>query len=194
MRSLRSIKACVLASSVAAVFAGCGNNVLDPEVTGGVDPIVRDSPQAAVLSGTAAGDMSVSIRSAGGSWVEIGAPNGITVNLQSAAGSSVHGSQDIPAGTYDRVRLTMSQIQVKVSQGSVIGGTTLDIERSTMIAPSEALVVERALSALSVREGSTIQIVFELNSAAWLDLVALDSGEVDDSAVEASVTASAAAS
>ena len=85
----------------------------------------------------------------------------------------------------------MSQVQVKVSEGSIFGGTTLDAERTTMLASSETLVIERVLSPISVEEGATVQIVFELNSAAWLDVAALDSGVVDDSAVEASLTASA---
>ena len=49
MRFVRPAGTALFAGLISVVFAGCGNDVLDPEVTGIVEAIVRDSPQGEPL-------------------------------------------------------------------------------------------------------------------------------------------------
>ncbi len=171
------------------LLSGCSDNGLEPDVAGLVDARVRDSA-ALAFTGTAAGDMSVAIRSTGGTWVELGSPNGITVPLQQTVGVSVHGTQSAPSGSYDRVRLTMgSGIDVKVDAGSEIGQTTLESDASATVATDDDLVIEITVAAFTVSETGTVTVAFELNSEQWLTIASLDAGVVTDAAVSAAVTA-----
>ena len=111
--NLRSLRCTLFWAGIALVAAGCGDDALDPNVTGLVNAFVHDTPAgAAAFTGTVAGDQHVSIRSTGDTWVDVGMPNGITVALQSTTPTTVHGSTSVPAGSYDRVRLTLSAVMV----------------------------------------------------------------------------------
>ena len=170
------------------LLSGCSDNGLEPDIAGLVDARVRDSA-ALAFTGTAAGDMSVAIRSTGGTWVELGSPNGITVPLQQAVGVSVHGSQSAPSGDYDLVRLTMNGIDLNVDAGSQIGQTTLESDASAIVASTDDLVIEVTVPAFTVSEAGTVTVAFDLNSEQWLNIASLDAGVVADAAVSAAVTA-----
>ena len=118
-------------AGTAMVLAGCGDG-LDPEL-GLVNAFVHDTPGGSgAFMGTASGDFHVSIRLSGGPWVEVGSPNGITVALQSATPTTVHGSTSVPIGTYDRVRLTLSRVTFRVDAGGTIESTPLGANASAM--------------------------------------------------------------
>ena len=108
----------VLVASVIATGA-CGDDPIDPDVTGIVDVVLHDNAATEAFTGTAAGNIHASIRSTGGTWVDVGTPNGITVALQSTAPTSttVHGPTSVAAATYDRVRLTLSGVTFTVTGG-----------------------------------------------------------------------------
>ena len=203
LHALRFAVLSLVASST--ILLGCSDDGLAPDVTGLVDAWVNDNPEvtqaartsgsAAVsaaksFTGTAAGNMSVAIRSTGGTWVELGSPNGITVPLQQTVGVSVHGTQSALSGSYDRVRLTIgSGIEVKVDAGSEIGQTTLQSDASATVATDDDVVIEITVAAFTVSETGTVTVAFELNSEQWLDTASLDAGVVADPAVSAAVTA-----
>ncbi len=153
-----------LVASAVAVTA-CGDDGLDPDVTGLVNAEVRDTPAGAgAFAGTASGNMHVSIRSTGGTWVDVGTPNGITVALQSATPTSVHGSTSVPAGTYDRVRLTLSGVTFTVTTGG--GGINTG---SALAAGSADLALEITVIPFTVSSGAgTATVSFDLNVEGWL--------------------------
>ena len=111
------------------------------------------------------------------------------VPLQQSAGVSVHGTQSAPSGSYDRVRLTMDDIDVKVDVGSQIGQTTLESDASAIVASDDDLVIEVTVPVFTVSEAGTVTVAFELNSEQWLTIASLDAGVVTDAAVSAAVTA-----
>lgn len=204
MRDFRLGRFATVLIAGALTVLGCDEDPLDPDVTGIVDAVVQDNPQQVAsaafsdpeatnaFSGTAAGDMHVSLRTTDGEWVDVGSPNGITVNLQSSGATTVHGPTSVPVADYDRVRLTMSEVEVTVEAGSVIEETTLQGDAKATIAADAPLVVERTVAEFSISESGTAMVVFELNAENWLNLSVLDAGAIDDDAVRSNVTASAA--
>ena len=65
--NLRHVRYALLCAGMTLVAAGCGDDPLDPDVTGLVNAVVHDAPAGtAAFTSTAAGNMHVSIRSTGG--------------------------------------------------------------------------------------------------------------------------------
>ena len=163
--NVRSVRYTLLGAGMALVAGGCGDDLLNPDVTGLVNAEVHDAPAGSgAFEGTAAGNMQVSIRSTGGIWVEVGTLNGITAALQSTTPTSVHGSTSVAAGTYDRVRLTLSGVTFTVTTGG--GGLNTG---SAVAAGSVDLELEIAVPDFTVSTGAgTASVSFDLNVEDWL--------------------------
>ncbi len=179
-------------AGAAVALAGCGDDGLDPDVTGLVDVVVHDNVTTAAFTGTAAGNIHAAIRSTGGEWVEVGMPNGITVALESTAPTStpVHGPQSVPAGTYDMVRLTFSAVTFTVSDGG--GGTIVTNAGSAVLAGTAALELEVAVAEFTVSStAGTASVSFDLNVEAWLTDAMLTAGVIADGDLTGRLTATA---
>ncbi len=179
----------LVASAVAAT--ACGDDGLDPDVTGLLNATVQDTPAgAAAFAGTIAGNMHVSIRSTGGTWVDVGTPNGITVALQSTTPTSVHGSTSVAAGTYDRVRLTLSGVTFTITTGG--GGLNTG---SAVAAGSSDLQLEVSVSDFTVSTSAgTASVSFDLNVEGWLTDAMLQAQVIADGDLTGQLTASATSS
>lgn len=175
---------------LAILVGGCDDGPFAGSGSGRVEAEVRDTPNGASdFSGTAAGDFSVSIRSTSGTWVDLGSPNGITVQLQSALATTVHGEQDVPAGRYDRVRLTLSDVTVSVDAGGEVGGTVLVTDRSTVVGGETPLIIELTVPEFDAGEADgTVELSFDLNVEEWLNGQAFNVGLVPNSSVEGRVS------
>src|SRR5687767_12574813 len=109
-----------IAVAVACLAVACGDSPTGPSSGTRVEAAVRDSPAgSATMTGTIAGNIFASIWD-GSRWVDLGSPNGITVALQSASLTTVHGEQSVAATTYSRVRLVMQGATARVARGSVV--------------------------------------------------------------------------
>ncbi len=159
------------------VAGGCGDDGLDPDVTGLVNAVVHDTPAGtAAFTGTASGNMHVSIRSTGGTWVDVGTPNGITVALQSTTPTSVHGSSSVAAGTYNQVRLTLSGVTLTVTTGG--GGLNTG---SAVAAGSADLELEISVPDFTVSASAgTASVSFDLNVEDWLSDAMLQAQVIAD--------------
>ncbi len=182
--TLRPIRYTLFGAAVA--FAACGDDPLDPNVTGLVDAVASDSPAgAAEFSGTAAGNFQASIRSTGDEWVDVGTPNGITVALQSTTPTSVHGSTSVAAGTYNRVCLTLSGVTFTVTTGG--GGLNTG---SAVAAGSADLALEVSVPELTVSiSGGTASVSFDLSVEDWLTDAMLTAQVVADGDLTGQLTA-----
>lgn len=171
-------------------IAACGDSPLDPDVTGLVDARIHDDPTgSAGFNGTAAGNFFVSVRSTGGTWVDLGSPNGITADLQSAVGTTVHGPSSVPAGSFNRVRLTLSGVTFSLDAGGMVEGNTLPSDASAEAAATAPLVLDFDVSDFDVVEGgATVRIAFDLNVESWIDQQSLDDEVIADSQIEGQVT------
>ncbi len=186
---LRSVRHTLLWAGAAVALAGCGDDGLNPDVTGLVDAVAHDTPAvAAAFTGTAAGNIHASMRSTGGEWVDVGAANGITVTLQSTTTTSVHGSQSVPAGTYDRVRLTFSGVTFTVTD---IGtGTVVTATGSAELAGTADLELEVSVAEFTVSSTTgEASISFDLNVEDWLTDAMLTAGVIADGDLTGQLTA-----
>ncbi len=184
---LRSVRYTFLWAGAAVVLAGCGDDPLDPDVTGLVDAVAHDTPAvAAAFTGPAAGNIHASIRSTGGEWVDVGTANGITVTLESATTTTVHGPQMVPAGTYDRVRLTFSSVTFTITDV----GTTFANTGSAVLAGTADLELEVAVPDFTVSStAGTANVSFDLNVEAWLTDAMLTAGVIADGDLTGQLTA-----
>lgn len=73
----------------------------------------------------------------------------------------------IPSDVYSALRIDFHKVEVEVDAGVVIDGQPILGEVDVEI---EDLTVERALN-LTVLEGSTVEILLDLNAATWLQWV-----------------------
>lgn len=196
----------LLCALAALTMAACGDDGTGPESEGRIEAFVGDDPQqsaaaealptapagaANAFSGQASGDFRASIRSEGGAWVDLGSLNGITVQLQqTGSGTTVHGAQTVAAGTYTRVRLTLSDVRVSLQGGSDIGGLVLQGDAELALGGSGETVIERDVT-LTVGASTIAVLRFDLNAEDWLTPAAVQAGAVSEASVRSAVGASA---
>ena len=183
---IRSVLNLALVACAVAATA-CGDDPVDPDVTGVVDVVVHDNASDGAFAGTAAGNFHASIRTTGGTWFDVGTPNGITVALQSSSptATTVHGPTSVPAGTYDRVRLTLSGVTFTVTTGG--GGLNTG---SAQAAGSGALELEISVPdvIVSTVEGQAT-ISFDLNVEDWFSDAMLTAQVIADGDITGQLTA-----
>ncbi len=185
---MRSVLNLALVACVIAATA-CGDDPVDPDVTGVVDVVVHDNTPDGAFAGTAAGNFHASIRTIGGTWFEVGTPNGITVALQSSAPTetTVHGPTSVPAGTYDRVRLTLSGVTFTITTGG--GGLNTG---SAVAAGSADLQLEVSVPDFTVSTSAgTASVSFDLNVEDWLTDAMLTAQVIADGDLTGQLTATA---
>ena len=175
-----------------SILVGCGDPTA--EGSGRAEALIYDTPAgAATVTGTLQGNIFASLSPDGTTWTDLGSPNGITVNLQSASSSTtVHGEQDAPTGSYRRVRLVFDGVTVRLLAGSTVGGTILENDVTIALGGSDDRVeVVVVVPDFTVEADPGVQrtIIFELSSQVWLTTAALQAGRVEDAEIQAAMTA-----
>jgi hypothetical protein len=181
------------ALGIALITTACSDSPVGPSSGTRVEAVVQDSTLTSpTVTGTLAGNVSASVWD-GDRWADIGSPNGITIPLQiTGRSTTVHGQTSIPSASYSRVRLVMQGVTARIARGSVIGGATLNADATLPLGGSDERVeLIVPVDTFSVQPDSSTRrvIVFELRSQQWLTAQALQSGRVDDAAMQAVVTA-----
>lgn len=188
-------------------LAGCGDDDSSgpSDGRGRAEAYVRDNPgssaalrpsvyasDAQPFNGTFATNASVSVSADGQTWVDLGSPNGITINLQRNDSTTVHGESDLRAGTYAHVRLTLRNAAVMVRAGATFGSLTLtgDVQLNVGGADRE-IVIQKSVTPFTVTANSRVAIAFELNSEMWINQQNAQDRTVDDAEVQAVATAMA---
>lgn len=185
-------KKSILPLAIAVLLVGCGDDPAGP-VDGAMEGAVMDEPVAgSTYTGNVAGDFQFSVSEDGETWTDVGSVNGITLLLQDAASTSLHGSQEAVTGSFTKVRMLVRAVEVTVDAGSTIDGTTYSSDMKLDLAVSEDLLVVRDISSPTVESDEAVLVTFDLNSASWLTTDAVSAGVVTNAAVEAAVTASTA--
>jgi hypothetical protein len=176
-----------------AALAAAGCNDSTTPGLGRAEALILDPPATApTVTGSLAGNTSASISTDGTTWVDLGSPNGITVPLQAAGSATVHGGQDVPTGTYTRVRLIFEDVTARLTSGSVIGATTLTNNVDLPLGGTDQRIeVVVAVPAFTVEADAGIQrtIAFELRSHLWITAAALQTGTVTDATIQGAVLA-----
>lgn len=143
------------------------------------------------FSGNFRGGAQVAISADGQTWVNLGSPSQVTVALQSSGSeTTVHSRSAISAGTYTRVRLTLSGARADVNAGATLGGVSFGSALSILVGGSDQqVVIEKQVEPFTVSADSHARIIFDLNSEAWINQGNAEDESVDDQEVDDSTTA-----
>ena len=175
---------------ISPLLTGCSSSTVGPD-EGSAEAFVSDDPAAqTTYAGTAAGDFFASVSTDGRTWANLGTPNGITVQLQSSDATTVHGAQGVPPAEYRWVRLSFRDVELKIAEGSTIGGTTFDEEQTVELAPDEPGLVPIQVEPFRIDEVSAALISFDLNSEEWLTAARVQAGTIAAEEVVDHVTVS----
>lgn len=174
--------------------SACGDSPSGPTSGTRVEAVIQDSPaQTVTVTGTVAGNISASLWN-GDRWIDVGSPNGITFPLQIAGRTTtIHGEASVASGAYSRVRLVFQGVSARVALGSVVGGTTVTSDTTIILGGSDERVeIAVNVSTFTVLADASVRrvVVFDLRSQQWLTVSAVQSGRVEDAALQAAVTAS----
>ena len=174
--------------------AACSDSPSGPTSGTRVEAVIQDSPaQATTVTGTVAGNISASLWN-GDRWIDVGSPNGITFPLQIAGRTTtIHGEASVESASYSRVRLVFQGVSARVAMGSVVGGTPVTSDRTIILGGSDERVeIAIPVSTFSVEADPSVRrvVVFDVRSQQWLTVTAVQSGRVEDAALQAAVTAS----
>ena len=186
-------RALVLSTLVVGALTNACNDPVGSGL-GRAEGLVQDVPPTGpVVTGSLAGNVNVSLSADGTQWTDLGSPNGITIPLQVAGTTTVHGEQDAPTGSYNRARLVFQGVTARLNSGSTVGGVvfTSDVtitlggsdQRVELIVPVPAFTVE-------ADPATQRTILFELRSSLWLTAAILQTRLVEDAALQGAVLAS----
>lgn len=149
----------------------------------------RRAGTASAWSGTFHGSAQVAISVDGNVWIDLGNPGAVTVDAQSSGSETdVHGEVEVPAGTYARVRLVLDGMDAQLAAGSTIGGLSLTADATVSIGGTDGrVVIEQTVPpfAVSADASARTEILFDLNSEAWITETAVNQQTVADAAVAA---------
>ncbi len=186
-RAVRSIAFAALLPWIAA----CDDSGLDAGTVGKVQFILRDAPgtTAPAYQGSLTTNANAFIAANGTQWVQLGSPNGITVKLQNADSTNVHGAVDAPVGTYTRVRLVLRDVEVVVKAGASVGGITLTSDVTLAVGGTDReVVIETQVAPFVVTENDRVTVDIRLDSGVWINAQNLQTRTVSDAAIIAAAT------
>lgn len=177
----------------ALAITACDGKDLNASNSGRVDALVHASSTATTVNGAITGNVFASLWD-GARWIDLGSPNGITIPLQFVTrATTVHGEQSVPTGDYERFRLVFRDATVRVVAGSTIGGSRVPNDTTLTFGGSDGrveLVVNG--NSFEVERDANVRwsIVFDLRSQQWLTPGALQTGRIEDAALQAAVRVS----
>jgi hypothetical protein len=147
----------------------------------------------AAFTGEFSGTAQIAISADGSTWIDLGSPAQVTVDAQSAGDETVvHGEATVPAGTYTMIRVTFEGVNIQLDAGSTIGGLTLTAGASVVVGGADGeVVIEKQVSGFTVSADASTrtEVVFDLNSEAWVTESAVTGGVVSDAEVRSQTSA-----
>lgn len=124
-------------------------------------------------TGTLTGNVEAQISMDGNTWYSLGQPSNVSVALQSTTtATQLTANAAIPVGTYAYARLVFSSGAQAQATGT-IGGTSYS--STTVSLGSGQVIIQKQIKPFTVSAGSTVSIVWDLNSELWLTSTAAQS-------------------
>ncbi|MEZ4455359.1 MAG: DUF4382 domain-containing protein [Gemmatimonadales bacterium] len=185
----------------AAWLAGCDSDAVDPAENGQVSAVLTDAPAAAAapmaaaadnIAGSLTGSATVEIATDTGDWISLGDPVAVDLALQAnAAADALYTGASVPAGTYTRVRVTLSSAEATLLAGSVVGGIALGGDAFITVGGTDGRVaIEKTVPAFGVLAGANTAVTVDLNAESWLTVQAVTALVAGDAEVAAAAAAS----
>lgn len=196
--------------AVLAVVPACSDDATGPDGEATMSVVATDDPSSqsasmtkdvvlagflaqqsgASYSGQFTANAQVQVSTDGSTYVDVGPPQQVTVQLQSSDGSAtIHTDAALEAQSYSRVRLVLEGAQASLDAGSEVGTTVLDAALSLDVGGGSQVVIERQAS-VDVGADSETTLVFDVNSEAWVTEENAQAEAVAASEVESATTVS----
>lgn len=133
-------------------------------------------------TGTLSGDVQAQISMDGRTWYSLGQPANVSVALQSTTSATqLTANASVHVGTYAYARLVFSDGAQATATGTV-GGTSY---AGTVVSlGSGQVVIEKQIQPVHVDAGSSVSVVWDLNSELWLTGTAAQSRTTTAAAVQ----------
>lgn len=149
------------------------------------------------FTGTLTGDAQVSVSTDGQNFTALGDPAPITLELQTSDRVTIHSDAELDEGTYTHARLTLTNVEVTLDEGSTFGETTLEEETPLTVgieAEGETVGeveadVELATPVTATEGTAAGTLVWHLDTGTWITEEAVTAGEVASADVVAVTTA-----
>lgn len=188
-------------------LAACGDDDgTGPEGPGTVSAVMTDpggssavaSRGAAAASqgaftGTFDGEVQVQISTDGETWVDVGSPASVSVDLQSSGETTIRSDVEVDAGTYSHIRVVMSGAGAGLNAGAVIGGVTFSSAVNVSVAGGSEVTVEKEVVQFRVDSETDMVVVVDLNSEAWITSETAESGSASEAQVQSAMAMDARA-
>lgn len=188
MRHRNSLGTAAMLALLLPFTAACG----DDEPTGPGDDegtaraVVTDDPNAAgtasvspdgssfsqsfsgaTFDGTFTGQVRAEVSADGETWVDLGPAQSVSVAMQSGQETEIHAAASVPARTYSRVRLVVSNGQATVVSGTV-GTLPITAQVQITVDGGSEFTIEKPMN-VDIDADSETTVVFDLNSENWID-------------------------
>lgn len=190
----------VAAAALVPLLAACGGDAstsLGTQAT--VSSVVlNDNPtstsssgtggtNSGTYSGTLSGDVQAQISMDGNAWYSLGQPSNVSVALQSTTSATqLTANASVPVGTYAYARLVFSNGAQAQATGTIAGtsynGTVVSLG-------SGQVVIQKQIQPVRVNAGSSVSVVWDLNSELWLTGTAAQSHTTTAAAVQSAAYA-----
>ncbi len=196
MTRIQTITRLAAAAAILPLLAACGGDSstsLASQAT--VSSVVmNDNPSStsssgtggsssSTYSGTLSGNVQAQISMDGSTWYSLGQPSNVSVALQSTTNATqLTTNASIPVGTYAYARLVFSNGATAQATGT-IGGTSYS--NVSISLGSGQVIIEKQIQPFTVSAGSTVSLVWDLNSELWLTGTAAQSRTTTATAVQA---------
>lgn len=190
----------IAAAAVLPLLAACGGGTstsIGAQTT--VSSVVLDDNPSSTSSsgtggsgtgtygGTLTGNVQAQLSMDGQTWYSLGQPANVSVALQSTTtATQLTANASIPVGTYAYARLVFSSGAQAQATGTIAGtsyaGTTVSLG-------SGQVIIEKKIQPKQVSAGSTVTLVWDLNSELWLSGLAAQSHTATAADVQAAAYA-----
>lgn len=206
MRYRRYFGTAVTLAALVPFVTGCSDDgTTGPDDDGSVEAMVTDDPGSGSASissrdarfsqsfagstfqGEFQGQARVQISADGATWIDLGPAQNVSFTMQSSDDAVVNASATVPARSYTRVRLILSDADATVEAGSTIGGITLDANVLVSVNGGSEFMVEKTAS-FTVTADSETTVLFDLNSESWIDETAVTTQTATSAAVQSATT------
>ena len=142
MKTASHLRRLCLLACAAGTLAACGDDGTTPVAAASMSAAITDGAAASAVAGAMAGEATGSqpvaalsgdmVGTAGifaysdaDGWVELGTAQNVTLALQSGDLATLAADASVPAGTYTRVRLVLTDFHADIAAGSLIDGIAL---------------------------------------------------------------------
>lgn len=138
-------------------------------------------------AGEVTGSAAIEVFSDSGGWTSLGEATDVAFEIYCTEAAAVRSDVSIPAGTYSRLRLTLTGFEASVGAGAVVDGVTYDQPFIVTLGGGPPVVVEKSVSPFTLDAGASARLVFDLNTEVWMNDAVIAAGAVPESEVRAAM-------